>query len=169
MADITAGAVKALREKTGAGMMECKKALTEAEGNEERAIDILRERGLASAKKKEGRVAAEGASWSLRKPVKRARVESLVEHGIPRVNAKCSAQHKEGGCAGITVQPVAGRHTRGKDPDEMPLAEGVSPGRSQRLLIRNIPTTVGSTTTARAAASADGASASSQGHGPAPA
>jgi elongation factor Ts len=60
MADITAGGVKALRDKTGAGMMECKKALTEAEGNEERAIEILRERGLASAKKKEGRVAAEG-------------------------------------------------------------------------------------------------------------
>ncbi len=64
MADITAGAVKALREKTGAGMMECKKALTEAEGNEERAIEILRERGLASAKKKEGRVAAEGVVGS---------------------------------------------------------------------------------------------------------
>jgi elongation factor Ts len=60
MAEVTAGAIKALREKTGAGMMECKKALTEAEGNEERAIEILRERGLASAKKKEGRVAAEG-------------------------------------------------------------------------------------------------------------
>jgi elongation factor Ts len=60
MAEITAAAVKALREKTGAGMMECKKALTEADGNEERANEILRERGLASAKKKEGRVAAEG-------------------------------------------------------------------------------------------------------------
>ena len=64
MAEVTAGAIKALREKTGAGMMECKKALTEAEGNEERAIEILRERGLASAKKKEGRVAAEGVVGS---------------------------------------------------------------------------------------------------------
>ncbi|HXT62726.1 MAG TPA: translation elongation factor Ts [Pyrinomonadaceae bacterium] len=60
MAEVTAAAVKSLREKTGAGMMECKKALHEAEGSEERAIEILRERGLASAKKKEGRVAAEG-------------------------------------------------------------------------------------------------------------
>ena len=60
MAEVTAAAVKALREKTGAGMMECKKALNEADGNEERAIELLRERGLASAKKKEGRVAAEG-------------------------------------------------------------------------------------------------------------
>ncbi|HEU4931106.1 MAG TPA: translation elongation factor Ts [Pyrinomonadaceae bacterium] len=60
MADITAAAVKQLREKTGAGMMECKNALVEAEGNEEKAINILRERGLASAKKREGRIAAEG-------------------------------------------------------------------------------------------------------------
>jgi elongation factor Ts len=60
MADITAAAVKQLRDKTGAGMMECKNALDEAEGNQERAVDILRKRGLASAKKREGRIAAEG-------------------------------------------------------------------------------------------------------------
>lgn len=60
MADITAAAVKQLREKTGAGMMECKNALVEAGGNEEQAVDILRKRGLASAKKREGRIAAEG-------------------------------------------------------------------------------------------------------------
>ena len=64
MAEITVAAVKALREKTGAGMMECKNALTEAAGNEEQAIEILRKRGLASAKKKEGRIAAEGAVGS---------------------------------------------------------------------------------------------------------
>src|SRR5436853_3331004 len=64
MAEITAGNIKALREKTGAGMMECKRALIEAEGAEDRAIEILRERGLASAKKKEGRVAAEGVVGS---------------------------------------------------------------------------------------------------------
>jgi elongation factor Ts len=60
MADVTAAAVKQLREKTGAGMMECKNALVESEGNEERAVEILRKRGLASAKKREGRIAAEG-------------------------------------------------------------------------------------------------------------
>src|SRR5713101_847496 len=64
MGDTSATAIKALREKTGAGMMECKRALIEAEGAEERAIEILRERGLASAKKKEGRVAAEGVVGS---------------------------------------------------------------------------------------------------------
>jgi elongation factor Ts len=57
---VTPAAIKALREKTGAGMMECKAALTEAEGSEEKAIEILRKRGLATATKKSGRVAAEG-------------------------------------------------------------------------------------------------------------
>jgi elongation factor Ts len=60
MSNVTPAAIKALRDKTGAGMMECKAALNEAEGNEEKAIEILRKRGLASASKKEGRVAAEG-------------------------------------------------------------------------------------------------------------
>src|SRR3954454_23683745 len=64
MAEVSAAAVKALREKTGAGMMDCKKALIEADGHEERAIEVLRERGLASAKKKEGRVASEGVVGS---------------------------------------------------------------------------------------------------------
>src|ERR1700755_2333004 len=64
MAEVSAAAVKALREKTGAGMMDCKKALIEANGNEERANEILRERGLASAKKKEGRLASEGVVGS---------------------------------------------------------------------------------------------------------
>jgi elongation factor Ts len=58
--EITAAAVKGLRDKTGAGMMECKKALTEAGGDEEKAIELLRKWGLASATKKSGRVAAEG-------------------------------------------------------------------------------------------------------------
>jgi elongation factor Ts len=57
---ITAGMVKELRERTGAGMMNCKKALTEAEGNMDKAIEILREKGLAAAAKKAGRIASEG-------------------------------------------------------------------------------------------------------------
>ena len=57
---IQASDVKALREKTGAGMMDCKKALTDADGDMEKAIVILREKGLASAAKKAGRIAAEG-------------------------------------------------------------------------------------------------------------
>lgn len=57
---VTAQMVKELREATGAGMMDCKKALTEADGNMERAVDILREKGLSKAAKKADRVAAEG-------------------------------------------------------------------------------------------------------------
>ena len=60
MAAITAKMVSDLRAKTGVGMMECKKALTEADGNEEEAIKILREKGLAVADKKSSRIAAEG-------------------------------------------------------------------------------------------------------------
>lgn len=60
MAEVTAAGVKSLREKTGAGMMECRNALTEAQGNEEQAVEILRKRGLAQAGKKAGRIAAEG-------------------------------------------------------------------------------------------------------------
>ena len=57
---ITASQVKELREKTGAGMMDCKKVLTETDGDMEKAIELLRERGIAKAAKKSGRVAAEG-------------------------------------------------------------------------------------------------------------
>jgi len=57
---ITASLVKELREKTGAGMMDCKKALEEVDGDVEKAIDLLREKGLASASKKSGRIASEG-------------------------------------------------------------------------------------------------------------
>ena len=60
MAEITAAMVRDLREKTGAGMMDCKKALVEADGNVEAAVDWLRKKGLAAAAKKSGRVAAEG-------------------------------------------------------------------------------------------------------------
>lgn len=60
MAEITAALVKELRERTGAGMMDCKKALSATYGDLEKAIDFLREKGLAAAAKKAGRVAAEG-------------------------------------------------------------------------------------------------------------
>ena len=60
MAEITASLVKELREKTGAGMMDCKKALGEVQGDLEKAVDWLRTKGLSAAAKKAGRVAAEG-------------------------------------------------------------------------------------------------------------
>jgi elongation factor Ts len=60
---VTAQMVKELREKTGAGMMDCKKALTETNGDMEKAVDFLREKGIASAAKKGDRIAAEGLTY----------------------------------------------------------------------------------------------------------
>ena len=57
---IKASDVKELRERTGSGMMDCKNALTESNGDMEKAIEILREKGLAAAAKKAGRIASEG-------------------------------------------------------------------------------------------------------------
>ena len=57
---VTASMVKELREKTGAGMMDCKRALSETDGDIDKAIELLREKGLAAAAKKAGRIAAEG-------------------------------------------------------------------------------------------------------------
>ena len=65
MMDFTAKDVSVLRERTGCGMMDCKKALSEAEGDMEKAIEVLRERGLAKAAKKAGRIAAEGLVLSV--------------------------------------------------------------------------------------------------------
>lgn len=65
MAEITAALVKELREMTGAGMMECKKALTEAEGDIDKAVDVLRTHGLAAAAKKAGRATNEGMVMAL--------------------------------------------------------------------------------------------------------
>src|SRR6476659_6595891 len=59
--EISASAVKELRDKTGAGMMDCKKALSESDGDLEKAVDYLRQKGLAAAAKKADRVAADGA------------------------------------------------------------------------------------------------------------
>ena len=62
--DITASMVKELRERTGAGMMDCKKALAEADGDIDKAVDVLRKSGIAAAEKRSGRAAAEGAVGS---------------------------------------------------------------------------------------------------------
>ncbi|MEJ7624820.1 MAG: translation elongation factor Ts [Pyrinomonadaceae bacterium] len=64
MAEVTASAVKSLREKSGAGMIDCKNALVESGGDENTAMDILRKKGMAQAGKKAGRVTAEGAVGS---------------------------------------------------------------------------------------------------------
>ena len=64
MAAVTAAMVKELREMTGAGMMDCKKALAATEGDMDKAVEFLREKGLAAAQKKAGRTAAEGLAYA---------------------------------------------------------------------------------------------------------
>lgn len=76
MAEISAKLVKELRDKTGAGMMDCKKALVDVGGDIEKAVDLLRTKGLAAAQKKQSRVAAEGAIGSY---VHSGRIGVLVE------------------------------------------------------------------------------------------
>ena len=74
---VTAGMVKELREKTGAGMMDCKRALSETEGDIEKAIDYLRQKGLSDAAKRSGRTASEGVIGSYSHPG--GRIGVLVE------------------------------------------------------------------------------------------
>ena len=77
MAEITAGAVKELRERTGAGMMDCKRALVESDGDLDKAVLVLRDRGLAAAAKRAGRDAREGVVGSYIHPG--GRVGVLIE------------------------------------------------------------------------------------------
>ncbi|AVV99239.1 translation elongation factor Ts [Lactiplantibacillus plantarum] len=79
MAKISAAQVKELRDKTGVGMMDAKKALVETEGDMEKAVDVLREKGVAKAEKKSGRVAAEGIAAVAIKDNKAAIVEINCE------------------------------------------------------------------------------------------
>lgn len=72
----TAKDVQALRETTGCGMMDCKKALTEADGNMEKAVELLREKGLAASQKKAGRIAAEGTVYAF---VNDAGIGAIIE------------------------------------------------------------------------------------------
>lgn len=85
---VTVAQIKELREMTGAGMMDCKKALTESDGNIEKAIDWLREKGIAKAASKEGRIAAEGLSRILVKGNKAAIVEVNSETDFVAKNEK---------------------------------------------------------------------------------
>jgi elongation factor Ts len=91
MPEITAALVKDLREKTGAGMMDCKRALTETGGDMEGAVDWLRKKGLAAAAKKSGRVAAEGLVGVVSVPGRAAMVEVNAETDFVARNAAFQA------------------------------------------------------------------------------
>lgn len=90
---ITAEMVKQLRERTGSGMMDCKKALTEANGDMEKAIELLREKGLATAAKKAGRITAEGLVESYIHG--NGRIGVLVEVNVETDFAAANAEFKQ--------------------------------------------------------------------------
>jgi len=95
MGEITAAAVKALRDRTGAGMMDCKKALVEAEGDAERALDLLRMTGAAKAAKRATRDASEGTVRIATRDGSVAMVEVLTETDFPmiRIQLKYDVEH----------------------------------------------------------------------------
>ena len=106
MAQITASLVKELRERTGAGMMDCKKALTQTDGNIEAAIDYLRENGIAKAAKKADRIAAEGLSYIEVKGNKAVILEINSETDFVAKNEKFVALVKNVAEAILTAEPA---------------------------------------------------------------
>ncbi|OGR30435.1 MAG: translation elongation factor Ts [Desulfuromonadales bacterium GWD2_61_12] len=118
MAAITAAMVSDLRAKTGAGMMDCKKALTEADGNLDAAVDILRKKGLSAAAKKSGRVAAEGAIVALGEAQRGVVVE---------VNAETDFVAKNDAFQGF-AQGVAAVILKNNPADLAALAQAAFPG-----------------------------------------
>ena len=105
MAQITASLVKELRERTGAGMMDCKKALTQTDGNIDAAIDYLRENGIAKAAKKADRIAAEGLSYIEVKGNKAVILEINSETDFVAKNEKFVALVKNVADAILAAEP----------------------------------------------------------------
>ena len=106
MAQITASLVKELRERTGAGMMDCKKALTQTDGNIDAAIDYLRENGIAKAAKKADRIAAEGLSYIEIKGNKAVILEINSETDFVAKNEKFVALVKNVAEAILAAEPA---------------------------------------------------------------
>ncbi|MET0428877.1 MAG: translation elongation factor Ts [Microvirga sp.] len=134
MAEITAALVKELREKTGAGMMDCKKALTETGGDLEAAIDWLRKKGLSAAAKKSGRVAAEGLIGVASAPQKAAMVEVNAETDF--VGRNESFQALVEGVARIALEV-------GEDLDAIRAAPFPGSGRTVAEEITHLVATIG--------------------------
>ena len=105
MAQITAAMVKELRETTGAGMMDCKKALMETDGDKQKAIDYLREKGIAKAAKKADRVAAEGAVGAFVDDA--AKVGALVDKVAKHIAAENPEDMEALNASIIEGKPVA--------------------------------------------------------------
>jgi elongation factor Ts len=142
MAEITAALVKELREKTGAGMMDCKKALGETNGDLDAAIDWLRKKGLSAAAKKAGRVAAEGLVAVAIKDNKGAIVEVNAETDFVARNPQFQAL--AGGIAGVAL-------TTGDDLAKLEAAAFPGSGRSVKDEVTHAIATIGENMTLRRA------------------
>jgi elongation factor Ts len=140
MAEITAALVKDLREKTGAGMMDCKKALTEVAGDVEAAIDWLRKKGLAAAAKKSGRVASEGLVGVASEPGKAAVVEVNAETDFVARNPTFQAFVEEVAKIALTV---------GEDVEKIKAAPFPGTGRSVAEELTHLVATIGENMTIR--------------------
>ena len=132
---ITAAMVKELRERTGAGMMDCKKTLAETDGDMEAAIDLMRKSGAAQADKKAGRVAAEGR-------VVVAISDDLKEAAVVEVNCETDFVAKDENF-GIFANAVAAQTLTDKPADvaalsELPLDSGESVGETRANLVAKI-------------------------------
>jgi len=143
MAEITAALVKELREKTGAGMMDCKKALAETEGDLEAAFDWLRKKGLAAAAKKAGRVAAEGLVGLAAEGTRGALVEVNAETDFVARNEQFQA----------FVQQVARLALGTKDVEALAAAAYPGEGKSVAEKLTQLIATIGENMALRRAAS----------------
>ncbi|MBN9561646.1 MAG: elongation factor Ts [Alphaproteobacteria bacterium] len=142
MAEITAALVKDLREKTGAGMMDCKKALSETGGDIEQAVDWLRKKGLAAAAKKSGRVAAEGLVGVASAPLKAAMVEVNAETDFVARNETFQAFVEAAAHAALTV---------GEDVEALKAAPYPDSGRTIGEELTHLVATIGENMTIRRA------------------
>lgn len=152
MAQITAKQVADLRAKTGLGMMDCKKALVEAEGDEEKAIKILREKGLATAAKKEGRIAAEGIVDILKAGDKVAMIEVNSETDFVAKNESFKAFVKgllstilESGAT--SVEDLMGKTFSGSEETVQETLTGKIAQIGEKISIRRFVVVEGVTTT----------------------
>lgn len=118
---ITAQMVKELREKTGAGMLDCKKALTETNGNMEEAIDFLRKKGMASAAKKADRIAAEGTAYILSKGNEAVIVEVNAETDFVAKNENFQELVKE-----LAVHLLANKPATVEEAMEQKMSNGAT-------------------------------------------
>jgi elongation factor Ts len=151
MAEITAAMVRDLREKTGAGMMDCKKALVESNGDMEAAIDWLRKKGLSAAAKKAGRVAAEGLVAVASAPRTAAMVEINAETDFVARNelfqSFCAAVAELALTVGDDIEALkAARY-----PGSMDLVEGGTAHRTVGEQLTHLIATIGENITIRRA------------------